>query len=141
MARPWKYAAKIGVLQHCPPKTTECRDAVAYRFVHRDLGDPRNFLPVAMIPAARCPDASHCCTDYALSFFESESKAIARFQQLHNQARMFHKRAGGCIARVTISRADGALTPPSKKSGHFDLFEYEGTNLVPKATIARVVVQ
>ena len=139
--RPWKYAAELAALMNCPPQSVTAITKTAYRFVHENITDPRNFLPVALIPGARLPGSAPCCTEYSLSFFENQEKAIERLRQLHGQQPLFHKRSGGCIATVAIDAGDGEATIASKKWTHFDLFEYAEAEMSGKAGPVTRVIQ
>lgn len=64
------------------------------------------------------------CTDFALSFFNSEASARATWNTitLKNRANMGFT----AICRGNISKGDG-LCSPDDHQGHFNLFEYAGS--------------
>ena len=125
----WKYGSDLGLHIECPPKVCSPVTTTAYRFCHSPA-EPGDFLPTAYVPGARPLGKDLCCTDYSLSLFIDRKKAADRLNHLCKQHPRFAIRAGKCLASVQISPTHGEATKPCKKFTHFELFEYEGCDLL-----------
>lgn len=66
--------------------------------------------------------------------FATEAQARARFGELERNNREIRKTIGTHLASLALTVAHGVQTPENS-TGHFDLHEYEGTDLVPVSTI------
>jgi hypothetical protein len=73
------------------------------------------------------------CADYGLSMFQSEDQARARFTFLEERFGNARKRYGDHLAAVKLQPAHGARTR-TNENGHFDVYEYIGTDLSKCAT-------
>jgi len=66
--------------------------------------------------------------------FTTEVQARARFAELEEKTREIRKTVGTHLAVVALSPAHGVQTLESL-TGHFDLHEYEGVDLVSVSTV------
>lgn len=133
----YKYRQFIDPLPDCPPESSRPNETVAYRFVFEDMADDRNFVPAFILkPERREASTSNeiCCSGYALSFFNSLQNAEAKYRKLRTTFKKIHQRIGTHIAEGNISKTDGVMTRITLE-GHFDLHEFEGTDLRDKFKI------
>ena len=124
-----KYQEMIKTIPNCPPKSikTTALVATAYRAVHKDIQDQRNFKPVALLTPNRSlhnGKASNCCDAYALSMYVSLDLLLLNLKRLQNACPNFLKRVGDHYAQLSLSDADGHCTSPNS-SGHFGFFEHK----------------
>src|SRR4051794_28790410 len=106
-----KYSQELGQHQNCPPNiATPCRK-IAFRFVHTNFEDSRNFLCPAKINPQRQFDARSKCDALSLSLFSSEENAKKFYEKLRRSNRNIGKTLGTCLALVCISDVDGLATP------------------------------
>lgn len=130
-----KYHADISAIPLCPPSGVAERDQRAFRFVHSELNDARNFIvPAKLNPKRTFSDYEEQCAGYSLSFFSTKEAAIKRFLALAKVAPNIKKRIGTHVAEGDLKKSDGKSTPDSR-SGHFDLFEAMGTTLAGRFLI------
>lgn len=131
----YKFRDQLNSIERCPPSDAVEIEKTAFRFVHSELADPRNFKPPAMINTRRhFPNEKVKCRAHALSMFECRDKATLFFKNLEKSVPNVRKSIGTLIAKGNISRSDGRATR-SEKNGHFDLFLYESESLSSKFTI------
>ena len=128
-----KYADELGRYENCPPANVSPRSGEAFRFVHADAADTRNFMVVSRLNPARLPHLPDavCCSSFALSLFSKKEKAIEFFGKLKNKNRNIHKSLGTHLATVTIDENDGHATADSVE-GHFSLYESHSADLSKK---------
>lgn len=125
-----KYDAR---LPRCSPQPCDCltthspRDLVAYRFVHRAAID-EDFVPTAALPSARAVGHAKC-SNLALSFYSTVSKAQAQYRRLAERIDVVAK-CGDHIGEISLTTNDGRLSMRASKNGHLNLFEEEGTRFV-----------
>lgn len=118
----------------CPPGDAGApRDGVAYRFVHAEQTDPRNFLPPAKLSPSRWINRAPECSDYALSMFLSVAQATRFYDELAQTYKKIRLTIGTHLAEVTLAATDGLATP-ADPDGHFDLHEYVGVDLQPRSS-------
>lgn len=120
-----KYAQDLAKAINFPPPSLLPRGCEGFRFVHSDLNDGRNFLPVAFIPPrslAPTP-AKPQASLYALSLFDTLDNLQTRARSACKTSPMFLKRVGTHFAKMVLSPTDGAATAPGN-GGHFDFYEH-----------------
>ena len=131
-----KYETNIAKLQNCPPVSAKQDRRDAYRFVFGQ-GDPeRSFLPVLIMKPSRLnqppfQNPHHCCSGFALSFFDNRHNLMNRFRGLKQSNPNIEKSIGDRWAKLQLEKSDG-LQSPISANGHFDLFEFEGVDLSDK---------
>ena len=130
-----KYQSDISSIPMCPPQDAIPRDLRAFRFVHSDIKDDRNFVvPAKLNPKRTFPDYVEQCAAYALSFFATQEAAEKRLRSLVKVSQNIKKRIGTHLAEGDLKSADGRTTSPSP-SGHFDLFESKDLTLAARFQI------
>jgi hypothetical protein len=117
-----KYLAELSRYPNCPPRSAKQRSRPAYRFVHEDIKDKRNFLPVIKLNPAREIPENMLCDCLALSMFESVDTAKKRFATLKKKVRNIHKTIGTHLATCNLVEEDG-LSTVANDDGHFSLYE------------------
>jgi hypothetical protein len=125
IVQPFKYASHLKEIQGCPPRDLAALQAVGYRFTFSNIGDPRNFEPVALLTPARQVGnvpASKCCSAYALSLFSSEQALIDRAAKIMKTSPKFLDAVGDHYAELKLSTGDGESTP-TNAAGHFSFFQ------------------
>lgn len=70
----------------------------------------------------------------ALSMFETEAAARAKFAKLTRGRKLLAKLIGDHLGKVSLDETHGRRTP-SSEGGHFDLHEFEGADLVAATQI------
>lgn len=121
MGKIYKYAAEIGAISDCPPKTLSPAVGVAFRWVHNPF-ITSDFEP----PATRSAKRRGRCSAWGLSMFASRAAAVKRHRELEqgplpNVRKLF----GDHVAVGTLDPSMGDTTTPNSE-GHFDLFEHAG---------------
>jgi hypothetical protein len=129
-----KYQEYIKGFNDCPPKECLEVNSQTYRFIYKDLNHPDNFKPVLLINPARIADKKfqleyNKCIGYALSFYNSQEKAIKVFLKLLER----NLKLGDNIATILLENNEGIASTP-ESTGHFTFYEYEQTNLRNKIT-------
>lgn len=112
----------------CYPSSGE-----AFRWVINPIIDDGNFLPNILYweysnfpPRVNSEDDLKRCGNCAISLFTSKEKARKKFNKV---SRITGLKLGYThIAKGDISNA-GIMSKASRTSGHFELFEFEGTDL------------
>lgn len=134
----WKYADDLGRYNNCPPENAvpHCREA--YRFVHEDIGDHRNFKPCSKLKPRRALSAHDPCVSFALSLYLTKEQAAARYEFLREEHPNFPKTAGTHLARGILCDEDGRACHFSS-NGHFSFFESPSANLAAKFTIVEAL--
>lgn len=139
----FKYYLYINQLPDCPPCRYEPQNRQAFRFVFEDFDHSNNFLPVLLINPKRINspsfrDNNARCSGYALSFFNTLENAVRRYRGLQRSIPNIHKSIGTHIAKGVITKKDGVISEISN-NGHFDLHEFEHTNLRMRFSIVAKV--
>lgn len=130
----FKYQSKLSCISGCPPQAVAPAKGKAYRFVHAAM-TADNFVPQAV----RNPKVACSCTGWALSLFRSLDEAEVRFRQLEaTPVPNIRKRIGDSVAEGHLTPAFGAVTP-ANDTGHFDLYEYTGANLLPAFVVVKAL--
>lgn len=122
--RKYKYAIKFVDLPDCPPSTCIPATGQAFRFCFDPLRS-ESFQPTA---DEDNPDAG--CSEWGLSMYTSEAKARKRFERLTSRYPGIRERIGTHLARGSLHTSHGMMSKPHK-TGHFNLHEFAGTDLVP----------
>ena len=134
----FKYREKIEALPDCP--ASECREDAreGFRFVFRGRM-AESFAPVGSPTSAFKWGDRERCGGWALSFFSSVENAEASFRKMQRNSSNIHKKIGDSVASGNLQHSDGVMSAP-EADGHFDLHEYEGTNLVPRFAVVLELV-
>lgn len=135
----WKYATDLGRHPGCPPATTAPHIGPAFRFVHFDMSDSRNFLPAVKINPRRKLRQHEQCFGLSLSLYKTRDQAVARYRYLHDQHENFHKTAGDSLATGTLDAADGHGCNYNT-NGHFEFFESDTSDLPSKFTFLEKLI-
>lgn len=120
-----KYATDLRQIPECPPSAAVPCVRKAFRFVHEDVSDCRNFSPVAKINPRRILQGSKPhgrCIAFALSFYASKEQAITAFNNMLARQQNFWKTVGDRLATGQLSGGDGVALGVSN-DGHFSFFE------------------
>ena len=98
-----RYAEELEKYSNCPPDPSVTRDNEAFRFVHEEIGNPRNFQCVARLSPRREFDTdAQRCDSWALSFFASHDKAMAFYQKLKRSMKNIERTIGTHLATGQI---------------------------------------
>ena len=134
-----KYSEEMGKLTCCPPDGVSQRACTAYRFVHADLADQRNYQPPAIIkPGRKWKNESDHCEGYGLSFFECPDQATQFFKIRAKVSQNLSKLVGSHIATVAMVEPDGLATDLDSE-GHFSLFEAASTSFQGRLNLFREI--
>lgn len=125
-----KYAAELARFPKCPPDSAVCCERTAFRFVHSDINDHRNFLPVAKITPQRRLRPEMRCAAHGLSFWATKDQALAAHRSFREQFPNFEATAGSHLASGILREADGRACPV-RHDGHFTFFEFATSALGP----------
>ncbi|WP_305982366.1 hypothetical protein [Roseivirga thermotolerans] len=121
----------------CPYNNAEDRTIdTAFRFTSSDPSNNNNYLPnfITDQPSRiNTIDDSKKCSLFALSMFSSLDKAVKRLNSLPEN--IITKKGFTHISVAKITKGMGLSTTP-EKSGHFDFFEFEGTDIAGVFQIA-----
>lgn len=129
-----KYEEEIKKLAYDFENFSE-QERIAYRWVHQNIDDPRNFIPR---PCIKKNYEVKDFTDWGISLFNTEENAIKRLQNYTQDKPMLYKVLGSCIAKGNLKKMHGICDIPAK-SGHFNLMEYKEVNLRPEFEIIKIV--
>ena len=131
-----KYQSEMCNIDNCPPSNSIQEQLNAYRFVYDPINE-KSFLPQGVKSPKRMNNSNDNmkCSLLALSFFSSEESAKARYASLKKKIRNINKTLGSHIAQGVLSPSDGQRSEICTRSGHFDFFEKQGVNLIPKFQI------
>jgi hypothetical protein len=108
-------------LNDCPPSEILGSNK-AFHFAFSPIEDPRNFRTPFERKPVRKNTKDFNCTDFAISFFNSENKAETFFFSILNE-HVRVKLGYTHISAGELTEDDGYQTIP-EKDGHFDLFEF-----------------
>lgn len=125
-----KYATELNRFPNCPPDNATPCDRQAFRFVHSELSDIRNFLPVAKLTPQRRLRPDMRCVSLALSFWATKDQAVAAHRSFREQFQNFEETAGGYLASGVLRHEDGRAGP-DRRDGHFSFFESSTANFGP----------
>lgn len=129
-----KYGGEMTGLCDCPPADAgPASPRGAFRFVHADMADARNFVPPAKLTPTRWINRSPECSDFALSLFETPGQARTFYGELAKTFKKIGTAIGTHLAEVTLQASDGMVTP-ADPDGHFDLHEDASADLAGSAT-------
>ena len=100
----------------------------AYRYVFSE-DNQNNHRPVCIQnPGRKLPD-NEKFSGYALSCFDSQSKAEQRYKALCKSFKRTPKAIGDSLSSGKLNNEDGLVTTPDKNSGHLDLYESDSCDL------------
>lgn len=106
-----------------------------FRTVHSPINE-RDFLPIAKLDPARYPPGTERhCASFAISLFSTHEGILRKFAYIRSTNPNIEKDVGTHVAGGDIDETDGVITKPSRHSGHFSLYEAEGSSLVAKFSI------
>ncbi|MCR9011975.1 hypothetical protein [Gabonibacter chumensis] len=111
------------------------QEKIAYRWVHQNITDQRNFLPR---PLLKKDYKVQQATDWGISMFNTEENAIRRLNECINNKPMLYKVLGSCIAEGNLHPIHGICDKPAI-NGHFNLMEYKKANLTSDFQIKKVI--
>lgn len=114
----------------CPPSNYAPQNRLAYRWVHQDINDSKNFTPRYYLAPRRDLEKieslpleerkQKMCDMLALSMFETEEKAKHRFNTLRKFiGRKIFQHLGTHIAQGCLKEKDG-VCGPIDTVGHFE---------------------
>ena len=135
----WKYAADLSNHPECPPTTVRPHVGDAFRFVHSDLADERNFLPAAKLNPRRKLRPHEQCFGFSLSLYVTRDTAVKRFTYLHSLHENFPKTAGDSLATCTLCETDGRACN-FNLNGHFEFFESDTSDLRPMFSLVEKII-
>jgi hypothetical protein len=97
--------------------------------------DTGSFIPPALMnPARRFRNDPGRCGGYALSMFTTRDTAVEFYLQFETGHKNIGNTLGTHLATGILVPSDGVATAPSG-SGHFDLFEEQNCDLLPRFQI------
>ncbi len=111
----------------CPPRQANEAERVGFHFVFVPV-DARSFEVFA--PRKNRFGENGCCSDCAVSMFETEEQARAAFAKYERDFKNFRIRNGDHLGEIALKKNHGVQTD-SDEEGHFDLHEYAGVDLIP----------
>ncbi len=115
----------------CPPSTYTAQKIEAFRWVHTDMNNFKNFTPRYYLAPKRDLERiakienkkeqnKQLCNMLALSMFETEKKAKERFDALKQiMGKNIFKHLGTHIAKGCLEIEDG-VNSPFDTNGHFE---------------------
>jgi len=130
----FKYRQDLANFDPCPPLDVIARNEVAYRFVHSDIEDHRNFKPVSKINPQRKLKPEQQCSGFALSFFHTRDQAVKRFGELRRTNPNIEKTLGNQLVACPIFPDNGRASRPNTH-GHFDFWEVDGVDWASRVQI------
>lgn len=123
----------------CPCEDAISKEILAFRFVFENMDNLDNFIPqsIKAIQQDKKPrrfpkTPVFLCDGFGLSMYISKESAKTAWGHLPIQAR--NNLAYKQIAKGLIEKNDGVITP-IQTNGHFDLHEFQHTDLAKKFTI------
>lgn len=115
----------------------------AYRYVFSEKPE-KNHIPVYVQKPKRAisnADKNKLTTSgYALSCFENEEKAIAKYSKFQAHSPQIKNTLGDSLSNGIIDTSDGLITTPNPESTHFDLYEFSTCDLSRKFQIKRSLI-
>jgi len=130
----FKYAEEMALVDNCPPSNAVARETEAFRYVHEEIGNVRNFLCDCKLNPARKLAENKRCSGLGLSFFDSEENARKAFEYLRERNPKIGKSLGDKLALGHLRSEDGRMSQPNSK-GHFDLWEAVGVEFADRFEI------
>ncbi len=128
----FKYATYIARVAECPPTSATEGTRRAYRFVFNPV-DAESFKPTAISVPKRF-EKKPCCTDCAVSLYESEEDARDAFAELLENHSKIREKVGDSLGMFNVLPEHGPHTAPDH-TGHFDLFEYVNVDLAAVTSV------
>ena len=137
----FKYGDELVKHPDCPPTTLcKCVTRRAFRFVHEDIKDSRNFLPPARVNPKRLFKPDERCDALALSMFCDEEKAVRFYDNLRKICKNIRNAIGSHLAGGQLKEADG-MTTIDGEDGHFSLFESSAVDWEGRFEIVKVLYE
>lgn len=127
----FKYKKQIDELLNAGyqlPKLRTPQGIKAYRFASL-ANIENNHKPVCVQNPSRSLPDSVKMSGYALSCFDDEEKAEARYYALKRNFKHIVKTLGDSLFAGKIENEDGLITDVERESRHYDLYEYVGCDL------------
>ena len=135
MAKTYKYEPYLSELTNCPPTHYEQIKSNAFRWLHRSIDEPKNFMPVLVQSPRRALTMSHiqACKGFGLSLFDSFEGALNRYNELIKNKPQLVLTFGNAIGEIQLEPNDGVSSEPeSNNHGHFTFHEFENVDLSKK---------
>jgi hypothetical protein len=133
----FKYQAKLVAYPDCPAPDCQEGSRDAYRYVFRDRM-AESFTPIGVPDWGARWDDKTKCAGWALSFFTSMEGASTHFEKLRKTTQNISKKVGDAIASGRLGHQDGRMSE-AEPEGHFELHEYEGTELAMRFNVVRIL--
>ena len=125
------------------PKLHIPTSKTAYRYVFSDKPD-KNHIPVYIQKPKRAisdADKNKLTTSgYALSCFENEDTAVAKYNEYKAHSPQIKKTLGDSLSNGILNESDGLITTANQESSHFDLYEFRECDLSLKFQIKRTLI-
>ena len=119
------------------PNLYSPNNLMAYRFIFKD-DDENNHKPVCIQNPNRVLPDDLKFSGYALSCYDNEEKANARYFELCKTFKKVKFTIGDSLCGGIITNDDGKISEIDTKTRHFDLYEYSNCNLSNTFTIKRL---
>ncbi|TGN11615.1 hypothetical protein [Leptospira bandrabouensis] len=130
MSVPFKYSSDLLTRkdQPCPClKKFTPKDVIGFRFLEGKSADQSDFVPNGIKKSQNSKE--NRCTHLALSFFNSLASARKKFEELALKYDINSRYSS--IGELQLNQSDGIMNNPNV-SGHFELHEYQNTNLLSR---------
>jgi hypothetical protein len=135
----FKYSGHIDSIEGCPPSDYHNTEATVFRWVHKAMSHPNDFLVVALINPRRINDPAidlrEKCKGFGLSFYNSRASAQQQYRTKIAAHRRLVETIGEYVAEGKLTKSDGVISPVDKRSGHLTFYEYAGVDLKEKFMI------
>jgi len=135
----FKYSEYIDDIDGCPPSDYRHAEMTVFRWVHKVMSHPNDFLVVALINPRRVNDPAvdlrNRCKGFGLSLYDSLVNAQKQYQARIAAHQRLVATIGQYVAEGKLAKSDGVISPVDKRSGHLTLHEYSGIKLSEKFTI------
>lgn len=133
----YKNHDEMSEIESCPPFAVREANGTAYRFVHENLEDPRNFTCAKHLnPRRTFRTADKQCSSLGLSMYITADAAERAWRYFSSQFQNFAQQTGTHLAIGDLCPDDGHISLPDR-NGHFDLWEAEHSNVSRRFSMAR----
>ena len=136
----FKYSGYIDNIEGCPPSDYHNTERTVFRWVHKAMSHPNDFLVVALINPRRVNDPTidlrEKCKGFGLSLYNSLANAQQQYCSRIAAHRRLVETIGEYVAEGKLTQSDGVISPVDKRSGHLTFHEYVGVDLREKFMIA-----
>lgn len=138
----FKYQKFYDMLSNCGvrmPQMFEPNGVTAFRYVFSD-DNPKNHKPVSILnPSRDLPDDLKY-SGYALSCYDDEDMAVARYKNLCKINKKMPLILGDALCSGMLENSDGMISEIECKTRHFDFYEYEGFEPTEKFILKRKLI-